>query len=263
MKHAGCPVGSRRYGNKCIRPELPMIGTYLVPSVENRAGCKYVKGKWVSPGVCLLQDPLDTPGEYGLTAPIKGMYIWWGTDEINDKGTKGPGEYRYYINGSLMADSPGFPIVLGGGVPVIEYEGVVEDADSAEQVRDGTRIDVLEMAKNIMDGETIDEWGEGLYFKPDGAPTKHHDREAVYAPGMGDLVRNCYENVERKPSDAFSFRAKGAKKVVRGRAPRRTFEIDPKGPPTEYWLPHKPKVKEGWEHGGGGWLPNKSRIKWK
>ena len=242
MKRHGCPVGSRRYGDKCIREELPMIGTYLVPSVENRAGCIHVKGKWVEPGICLLQDPLDRPSEYGLTAPIKGVYIWWGTDEVNEKGTTGPGEYRYYINGSLVADSPGFPIVMGGGNPVIEYEAYEEEAESAEQVQIGVRENVLMTAKEIMDG-TIEEFDVNRYYTPDGRPTSHHSRNAVYAPGMGYLVKRCYEDVDNRPLQAFNLRLK---KDTR-RRPRRTFEIEKDAPPTEYWLPHKPRVKKGWE----------------
>jgi hypothetical protein len=234
MNRDGCPIGTRRYGDKCVSKEIPMIGTYLVPSIENRTGCDYVKGKWVDEHeVCLLQDPLDDKIPFGLTAPVKGVYLFWNVltpeDMERDKDSK---EYYIYGNISMVADTPGFPHDVGGGNPVEEYE-LYEEFDSEDDAVFAARDDAMRRIAMIKEGTWYEDPEEPCYYTPDGLPAHHSNREAIYA-WDSYTVRRVYSNVV-KP-DLPKFNARWPKKMPEKPFPIRKFYTKKDDPPADDWL---------------------------
>jgi hypothetical protein len=77
MKISGCKPGQILLNNQCQLPRIPRVGHGLIPSVEDAAGCKMVKGHWI-PGndICVYQDLLGG----GYTAPYKGAFVAWNVD---------------------------------------------------------------------------------------------------------------------------------------------------------------------------------------
>jgi len=224
MKRDGCPIDSKRYGDKCFPNEIPMVGSYLVPSIENRAGCDYVKGSWdPTHGVCLFTDPWDNPKQPWLTAPVKGVYLWWTiTPEPDDK-------YYIYGNISMVADTPGFPHQVGGGLPVEDIE-FTEEFETKEDAINAVREDMLQRISDIKEGNTITEWSESpLYHTPEGKPTHHTGRNAIYGPDA-EIIRMVYSKV-KKP-DIPIFNARFPPNIADKKLPpKRKYEYN-----ADYWM---------------------------
>jgi len=181
--------------------DTPRIGTNNVPSVENRAGCKKVGGKWnISMDACLLYDNKWT--DYvGFTAPMKGTFSWWRVDEA--PVDNGPGIYKGVVGMNLVANSKEYPVKIDTSASFIK-DSVEGRFQNAKDFYDLIRLNGVTLIKELHEGKHP-EW---QYFTPDGNRTEPHRVNAV---GVnldvdGSYVKSSYKKIKKITFAPFKIR---------------------------------------------------------
>jgi len=168
------------------------IGTDTVPSVENRAGCDLIDGKWFdSYGICVLSDGRIQ----GYTAPVKGVYFYWSKGGKDTEMTESVGACHVYGDDY-------YPRGIGTCHSKI-------DLKLPKSALKDPRRAMLQIASNVMKGKT-----EGLGImcsSPRGRPVGCSARNAIVGNNPGQ-VRKLYENVRLEHVKPFRFRRDGYQK---------------------------------------------------
>jgi len=218
MKQDSCGPNRIRWGNSCIHDKLPNLGSNLVPSVENKAGCDYINGFWDKKhNICIWS--LHSSG--GWTAPIKGVYFsWMHGPSVSLKHHKMPKNIPYdkwddyfsklpkmaeikacHVYGDPFYGSIGGSGIGGGGFC---HHWLINQTVLGSN---GGR-ETLVMAEKIKNGKGH-EIGLG-YFTKEGKPTSHLSRDAV-ASDNANTVRMIYNNLNLEKQAPFSFRFRSKK----------------------------------------------------
>jgi hypothetical protein len=201
MKKDGCRPGTFRFGDKCITPEFPKIGTGSIPSVENKTGCNKIKGDYWDEkhNICVMQDD----AEYGgYTAPIKGVVIAWYIDMDSDptrwlaeviachpisalKFSKLEFDDRYVGCQQFMSWVPYF-------------DDITDDPEhDADEFENFIRNEALTIAAMIKNGQVEN---TGLrYYDEKGREVTHNNRQAIAAESphtAREAAKNFKGNIE-------------------------------------------------------------------
>ena len=231
MKRIGCPPGTIRMNDICVRPWFPILGTKRVQNIGNRVGCTRIEGTWDDDyGVCILKEynrftneeqptkPPETRG--GWTAPVKGMIITWG---VYDQNVEEPLEFdrRYplhsfiegYLAGEHRASNHGYSTI--SDYPIFEDYSLAEYSptcyiEDSKEINEMLRHNALALAKEILDGNA---GNHGLgYFTPEGHPVSATHKEAVAAEFSSE-VRDAYSGIKSITMKPFKIRDYGEKDI--------------------------------------------------
>lgn len=205
MRISGCKPGYYHSGRTCEKIKIPMLGSGRVPSVENRAGCKAVGGKWKDEyDICVMQDMCDQGECVGYTAPIKGAVVGWNYLDFY-KAERIP-ENKNVCMAEIYAD-----LVTRGKDNNYEHAGwdpifemLVNEFytfNGCEDLKALTRDLAWSLAKGIKEGKAEDVWLR--YVTPEGKPTSYMDRNAVVSADPEEVV-DVYKNI--KPAKPFRLR---------------------------------------------------------
>jgi len=196
---SGCKPGYYHIGKTCKKIEIPMLGSGRVPSVENRAGCRAVGGRWYDDyGVCVMEDICGGGECMGFTAPVKGAVVswnyldWYRAERIPEN------------RGVCMAEVNADLVTRKKDVNQFEYAGwdpifnmLVNEYyifENCKELQALTKDIALSLAKAIKEGKA----GDVAYLKyvtPEGRPTTHMNRDAVVSVEPEEVVE-VYENVK-------------------------------------------------------------------
>lgn len=167
---------------------LPDLGTDMVPSVENLAGCSQIDGKWFDNyGICVLSDGRIQ----GYTAPVKGVYFYWSKD-----------------SGSDMIESVGACHVYGDdyypkGIGTCRSK---IDLNLPKSYSQNPRKAMMRMASNVMTGK-----GKAVgivYTSPRGRPVGCSAHNAVAGNNPGQ-IKGLYKNLMLEKVKPFRLRRAG------------------------------------------------------
>ena len=171
--------------HKKIKEELEpgIIGTDLVPSIENREGCDKFNGKWLNDyGICLFFDGR----KHGYTAPIKGAYFFWSRDPTWELESAG---------GCHVYGDDHYPRGIGTCRSKIQIK-------YPKGLRDPRRA-VLKIASDVMKGKGR---AHGLvYTSPNGRIVGSNARNAV-AGNNPNQIRMFYDRLKMEEIEPFKLR---------------------------------------------------------
>jgi len=170
-----------------------------IHSVETPAACKRLGGLWDN-GACFLDEYGDPHVDVGISAPIKGAYLWY---EINDfdEGGYPSGSFHGYVAGCLLKrgldDEFGYPHSPGWCYSFYDKRFPPQD-----WVGDKVRDHLIEVFRDIAKGKA---GKHGLaYFTHDGKKLPYPSLYAYVGDKKGDVFKDAGKYIK-----SFSFRRRG------------------------------------------------------
>jgi len=214
MMQFGCKPGYYHSGEKCKRIEFPIIGSMGVPSVENRAGCLAVNGKWINDygGICIKKESSDRKYYSGFTAPIKGAVVSWDWMDFYEANNRVDREDRGVCFAAVYANAivptAGLQSYTAADIDPV-FELLVNDYyrfKNCNDLKNLTRDIALNLARMIKEGK-IGDLDDLYYVTPKGRKTSHRARDAIIANKFE--VESIVDSYKKKPAaKSFSFRRK-------------------------------------------------------
>ena len=164
-------------------PGIPELGTDAAPSIENRAGCSQVNGKWLdNHNICLLSDGHIQ----GYTAPIKGIYFYWSKEPTWEVESLG----ACHVYGDDF-----YPKGIGTCKSKIEFK-------FSKKIADPRRM-MLQIAGDIMRGKGK-KYGI-MCTTPNGRPVGCSAHNAV-AGNNPVQIKKLYDNIKLEGVKPFRLR---------------------------------------------------------
>jgi hypothetical protein len=172
---------------------MPHTGTPLIPSIENKEGCKAVAGEWDDLyHICLTEDDLN----YGQTAPIKGAIFYWDIHEIGE----------FYLSDEERKNTPMYIGYRGGSVALDMSTPLfvdIDEHDDWETLVEYMRHSTLDLAKDVKEGKA-NLWGLDYYTK-DGSTADYTSRDAIVSDSKS-TVRRAYKEIEKHRQNIKPFK---------------------------------------------------------
>jgi hypothetical protein len=195
---------------KTLKKNKPLMGTQLVPSIENVEGCYQYGGVWDKKNkICLDEDPKKR-AKAGCTAPIKGVRICWCAPGFPDYGIdRETGEevaidgYRPIVTIETTVNQGGDPDILDTLDESEWFDPPVHTDETSALLE--AEYDAIRIAKTITTGENWrlrTDWNLSC-FTPRGKQIGCDQPNAVVAYN-GKQVADAYSQFfKEKPLKPF------------------------------------------------------------
>ena len=164
-----------------MKREKPMMGTKLVPSIENMEGCYKWGGKWDRKNrLCI--------GGYDCTAPIKGLEVCWRAfeTEIPEGDADGNEVWVQKFEPCVTATIYNSDIYIHDSMEGIDDFEWYDDEDEAYQE---AKSFAMSLASDIKDLDRTGSYLDYKCFTPRGRQISCDEPNAVAAHDPSDVIR--------------------------------------------------------------------------